>query len=297
MRQATFLPPAPGRSSGVPAYLKESPRSWLPGAGESRCWGSSNWGGGSCMRPFVAVTGTNGKTTTTEWIGHIHREAGLPVQVVGNVGTAVSSLAEEDVDPASTIVCEASSFQLEDTEAFAPEGAVLLNLSPDHLDRHATYEDYVAAKLRIFAHQRAEDLAVLPAGLEVEIGGQARQVRYGSGPELELAQEIAAAGGTQPPERACGGGAVPGPGAPRGGRGPGFADLSGRASPSGAGQDARRRELDQRLQSHQRGQHDRGAAGAARRSSSHRRGAGKGSGLRSSDPARGRALPGSLPDR
>jgi UDP-N-acetylmuramoylalanine--D-glutamate ligase len=145
-------------------------------------------------RPFLAVTGTNGKTTTTEWIGHIHREAGRPVQVVGNVGTAVSSLIGEDIDPASTIVCEASSFQLEDTEAFAPEGAVLLNLSEDHLDRHGSYQDYVAAKLRIFAHQGPEDVAVLPAGLDVEIGGQARQVRYGSGPELELGDQIALPG-------------------------------------------------------------------------------------------------------
>ena len=72
---------------------------------------------------FVAVTGTNGKTTTTEWIGHIHRDAGLPVAVAGNVGTAASSLVGA-VDPDATIVCEASSFQLEDTEAFAPEAAV-----------------------------------------------------------------------------------------------------------------------------------------------------------------------------
>ena len=84
---------------------------------------------------FVAVTGTNGKTTTTEWIGHIHREAGLPVAVAGNVGTAASSLVDR-LAPDVTIVCEASSFQLEDTIAFAPEVAVLLNLSPDHLDRH-----------------------------------------------------------------------------------------------------------------------------------------------------------------
>src|SRR5205823_7598383 len=66
---------------------------------------------------FVAVTGTNGKTTTTEWIGHIHRAAGLPVAVAGNVGTAVSSLIGE-IDGDTTIVCEASSFQLEDTEEF-----------------------------------------------------------------------------------------------------------------------------------------------------------------------------------
>jgi UDP-N-acetylmuramoylalanine--D-glutamate ligase len=127
---------------------------------------------------FVAVTGTNGKTTTTEWIGHIHREAGIAVAVVGNVGTAATSLAG-DVDPGVVVVCEVSSFQLEDTEAFAPDAAVLLNLAPDHLDRYRSFEDYVTAKLRIFANQGPEDVAVLPAGLQTEIGGAARRIRFG----------------------------------------------------------------------------------------------------------------------
>ena len=103
---------------------------------------------------FIAVTGTNGKTTTVELIGHIHRTAGLPVAVAGNVGTALSGLVGRSTREA-TIVCEASSFQLEDTLAFAPEAAVLLNIAPDHLDRHGTMEAYVAAKLRIFARQAA----------------------------------------------------------------------------------------------------------------------------------------------
>ena len=109
---------------------------------------------------FIAVTGTNGKTTTVELIGAIHRAAGEPVAVAGNVGTPVSSLVDR-VDPAATVVCEVSSFQLEDASAFAPEAAVFLNFSEDHLDRHASYSDYLAAKLRIFAHQRLSDLAVL----------------------------------------------------------------------------------------------------------------------------------------
>ncbi|MBV9338847.1 MAG: UDP-N-acetylmuramoyl-L-alanine--D-glutamate ligase [Solirubrobacterales bacterium] len=137
---------------------------------------------------FVAVTGTNGKTTTTEWIGHVHSEAGLPVAVAGNVGTAASSLVsglQADV----TVVCEASSFQLEDTISFSPEAAVLLNLTPDHLDRHGTYEDYAAAKLRIFANQGNDDVAVAPADLPVEdLGGCARRVEFGSGPGPELAE-------------------------------------------------------------------------------------------------------------
>jgi UDP-N-acetylmuramoylalanine--D-glutamate ligase len=135
---------------------------------------------------FVAVTGTNGKTTTTEWIGHIHREAGLPVAVAGNVGTAVSSLVDS-IAPDATVVCEASSFQLEDTIAFSPEAAVLLNLAPDHLDRHAGYEQYVAAKLRIFANQGNDDIAVAPADLDVvDLGGCARRVLFGSGGGAEL---------------------------------------------------------------------------------------------------------------
>ncbi len=128
---------------------------------------------------FVAVTGTNGKTTTTEWIGHIHREAGVPVAVVGNVGTAASSLVGQ-TDADTTVVCEVSSFQLEDTEAFAPEVAVLLNLEPDHLDRYAAYDDYVAAKLRIFANQGSDDVAVIPHDLGIdELPGVASRVRFG----------------------------------------------------------------------------------------------------------------------
>jgi UDP-N-acetylmuramoylalanine--D-glutamate ligase len=134
---------------------------------------------------FIAVTGTNGKTTTTEWIGHVHREAALPVAVAGNVGTALTSLVGT-VAAQATIVCEASSFQLEDTIAFAPEAAVLLNLEPDHLDRHGTFADYVAAKLRIFANQGNDDIAVAPLDLNVEdLGGCARRVPFGgAGAEL-----------------------------------------------------------------------------------------------------------------
>jgi UDP-N-acetylmuramoylalanine--D-glutamate ligase len=90
------------------------------------------------------------------------------------------------VSPGVTVVCEASSFQLEDTLAFAPEAAVLLNLEPDHLDRHASFEQYVASKLRIFAHQGNDDLAVAPVDLDVEdLGGCARRVLFG-GPGAEL---------------------------------------------------------------------------------------------------------------
>ena len=129
---------------------------------------------------FVAVTGTNGKTTTVELLGHIHREAGLAVAVAGNVGTALSGLVAT-IDPAAVVVCEVSSFQLEDALEFAPEAAVLLNVQADHLDRHGTFDDYLGAKLRVFARQGNDDLAVAPAGLDVEdLGGCARRVYFGS---------------------------------------------------------------------------------------------------------------------
>jgi UDP-N-acetylmuramoylalanine--D-glutamate ligase len=137
---------------------------------------------------FIAVTGTNGKTTTTELVGHIHREAGIPVTVAGNVGTALSTYVDA-LAPDAVVVCEVSSFQLEDTVAFAPEGAVLLNLQPDHLDRHGTFEAYRAAKLRIFANQGNDDVAVAPAGLGVEdLGGCARRICFGTGPDAEMAE-------------------------------------------------------------------------------------------------------------
>jgi UDP-N-acetylmuramoylalanine--D-glutamate ligase len=135
---------------------------------------------------LIAITGTNGKTTTAELVGHLHRKAGLPVAVAGNVGTALSSLAQSAagaVADEATVVCEASSFQLEDALAFAPEAAVLLNLSPDHLDRHGSFAAYRAAKLGVFSRQGAGDVAVLPYGLDVdtsELAGAAREVRFGA---------------------------------------------------------------------------------------------------------------------
>jgi UDP-N-acetylmuramoylalanine--D-glutamate ligase len=135
---------------------------------------------------FIAVTGTNGTTTTTEWIGHIHDEACLPVAVAGNVGIAASTLVES-LPRDATVVCEVSSFQLEDVDLFAPEAAVLLNLSPDHLDRHPSYEAYVAAKLRVYSRQGNDDVAVAPRDLEVEdLGGCARRVLFGSGPGADV---------------------------------------------------------------------------------------------------------------
>src|SRR6476469_7149546 len=134
---------------------------------------------------FVAVTGTNGKTTTVELLGAIHREAGVAATVAGHVGTPLTSLVGK-LDPGAVVICELSSFQLEDTAEFAPEGAVLLNLAPDHLDRHGTFENYQAAKLQVFARQSNDDVAVAPVGLGVEdLGGCARRVCFGPGGELD----------------------------------------------------------------------------------------------------------------
>jgi UDP-N-acetylmuramoylalanine--D-glutamate ligase len=141
---------------------------------------------------FVAVTGTNGKTTTVELLGHVYRGAGEPVAVAGNVGTPLSELVGQ-VEPDATVVCEASSFQLEDTSFFAPECAVFLNLAPDHLDRHHDLESYLAAKLRIFANQGNDDVAVYnaddPALAGTDLGGCGRRLAFcvGAAPDCEVA--------------------------------------------------------------------------------------------------------------
>ena len=155
---------------------------------------------------FVAVTGTNGKTTVSELLGHVWRAAGESVAVAGNVGTPLASLPGS-LEPDATVVCEASSFQLEDTLDFAPECAVILNVSPDHLDRHASVEDYLRAKLRAFARQGNDDVAVYnrsdPALRDLDLGGCARRVAFcrgaGSDPDCEVAvDEVAIFAGDEP---------------------------------------------------------------------------------------------------
>jgi UDP-N-acetylmuramoylalanine--D-glutamate ligase len=106
---------------------------------------------------FVGVTGTNGKTTTTELLGTIFRAAGRDVAVAGNVGTPLTSVRSAD-----WVVCELSSFQLEDVHELSCDVAVLLNLEPDHIDRHGSFEAYRDAKLRIFERSRVK---VVPRGL------------------------------------------------------------------------------------------------------------------------------------
>jgi UDP-N-acetylmuramoylalanine--D-glutamate ligase len=112
--------------------------------------------------PIVAITGSNGKTTTTTLTGEILTAGGLPTLVGGNIGTPAISLAGR-ARPETVIVLEVSSFQLETIKTFRPRIAVVLNVTPDHLDRHKTLEVYVDAKARIFENQGPEDFAVLNA--------------------------------------------------------------------------------------------------------------------------------------
>jgi len=112
--------------------------------------------------PIVAITGSNGKTTTTTLTGEIMAAAGFPVLVGGNIGTPAISLAER-ANPETVIVLEVSSFQLETIRTFRPKVAAVLNVTPDHLDRHRTFEVYVDAKARVLENQQQEDYAVLNA--------------------------------------------------------------------------------------------------------------------------------------
>ena len=124
---------------------------------------------------LVGVTGTNGKTTTAELLGAVFRAAGRDVAVAGNVGTPLTSLRHAD-----WVVCELSSFQLEDVHELACDVAVLLNLEPDHLDRHGSFEAYRDAKLRIFERAR---VAVVPRGFALD-GGSQSVVEFSAGDEL-----------------------------------------------------------------------------------------------------------------
>jgi UDP-N-acetylmuramoylalanine--D-glutamate ligase len=112
--------------------------------------------------PVVAVTGTNGKTTTTTLIGDMLRRSGRSVFVGGNIGDPLISLLEETEMPELAVV-EVSSFQLDIMETFHPRVAVLLNITEDHLDRYRSFDAYVASKCLLFARQTEEDVAVLPA--------------------------------------------------------------------------------------------------------------------------------------
>ncbi|MGI8479478.1 MAG: Mur ligase family protein, partial [Gaiellaceae bacterium] len=139
-------------------------------------WSEIELGARLLANPILGVTGTNGKTTTSELLGAIFRAADMPVEVAGNIGRPLTSLVGA-IDESTWVVCELSSFQLEDVELLRPRIAVLLNLEPDHLDRHGTFEWYVDTKLRIFEAQTEDDVAVVPRGFG-PIPGAASRVEF-----------------------------------------------------------------------------------------------------------------------
>ena len=153
------------KSPGVPG---DEP---LPAEARKRgipVWSEIELGSRLLPNPLVAVTGTNGKTTTSELLGHM-----LSAPVAGNVGRPLTELVGQ-IDAVTPVVCEVSSFQLEDVHEFAPVVAILLNLEPDHLDRHGTFEAYRDAKLRVF--ERA-GTAVVPRGFGA-IPGSAHRIEF-----------------------------------------------------------------------------------------------------------------------
>jgi UDP-N-acetylmuramoylalanine--D-glutamate ligase len=134
------------------------------------------------QNPIVGITGTNGKTTTTELCGAMLRAGGVAVEVAGNVGRALSELPGR-ISPDTWIACELSSFQLEDIDTFHARVGVLLNVTPDHLDRHGTIAEYTRCKLRLFENQTCDDLAVLnrddPAFADLAVPGDAAREWFG----------------------------------------------------------------------------------------------------------------------
>ena len=163
------------KSPGVPnesAVVREAQARGVP------LWSEVEFATRFLTNRLVGITGTNGKTTTTELTGAILSDAGVPVAVAGNVGHALSRLPEE-LGEDEIIVAELSSFQLEHIERFRPDVAVLLNLTADHIDRHGSYEAYVRAKLRLFENQAEGDLALFnaddPASMAQQLPGRGRR--------------------------------------------------------------------------------------------------------------------------
>jgi len=136
----------------------------------------------------IAITGSNGKTTTTTLIGELLRDAGFDVQVGGNIGNALISMVESSRENGWTVV-EVSSFQLETIKTFKPKVAVVLNVTPNHMDRYESFRDYAAAKHRIFMNQDADDVAILSADDSTiaswENGLKAKVVKFSTQKELD----------------------------------------------------------------------------------------------------------------
>ncbi len=173
-------------SPGVPLtipIIAEAYRCGVPVIGEAEL--------AYCMTkaPFVAITGTNGKTTTTTLTGEIFKNSGRKTYTVGNIGDPISNYVME-ATPEDVFVTEISAFQLETINKFRPVASAILNLSPDHMDRYGTMENYIAAKARIFENQRGEDFLVLNADDEqvCELGRQAQCRKYYFSLDKKVAQ-------------------------------------------------------------------------------------------------------------
>lgn len=173
-------------SPGVPLtipIIAEAYRCGVPVIGEAEL--------AYCMTkaPFVAITGTNGKTTTTTLTGEIFKNSGRKTYTVGNIGDPISNYVMEAA-PEDVFVTEISAFQLETINKFRPVASAILNLSPDHMDRYGTMENYIAAKARIFENQRGEDFLVLNADDEqvCELGRQAQCRKYYFSLDKKVAQ-------------------------------------------------------------------------------------------------------------
>ncbi len=165
---------SPGVPLGVPAF-ERARQAGIPVIGELEL--ASRWLRGR----LIAITGTKGKSTTTTLASRMLAEAGLDAPASGNIGTPLSGRVDAST-PTTLHVVEASSFQLETIETFHPWIAVLLNVTPDHLDRHGTLEAYTAAKGRVFLNQTPDDWAVVnaddQAALALARGANARRFDY-----------------------------------------------------------------------------------------------------------------------
>ena len=150
-----FMVVSPGVPPSSPP-LREAGRVGLP------AWSELEVASRFVRGPLLAVTGTNGKTTTSTWLAHLLRRAGREALLAGNVGLALSEVADATTEATLTVL-EVSSFQLERTLRFHPRSAAVLNVTPDHQDRYAAHADYAAAKARIFENQGHDDVSVLNA--------------------------------------------------------------------------------------------------------------------------------------
>jgi len=165
------------RSPGVPREFAPLAAAYAAG---TPVWSEIELASRAMPNPIMGITGTNGKTTTTELLAHVLNEGGMDAVACGNVGTPMAALVGQ-VAGDTWLVAECSSFQLEDIPTFHPHAAVLLNITPDHMDRYPDFEAYRQAKLNLFTNQGPHDLAIVAAGMQAAGAAPTRRV-VASGP-------------------------------------------------------------------------------------------------------------------